>query len=256
MKLIHILLAGSAMLIGSAPAQAQAVHGQGTWESTLLGRDINLHEVAATDSSAVYLYDTTLQVTWLRNANANGVQTWANATTWAANLTTGSGGNTITDWRLPTMAANPDTLHTFNGSTALGYNVPGSSSEMASLFFNTLGNTSQYNTSGVAQAGFGLTNAGSFQNMRSDVYWLGTEYVPNPNFAWLFGAYDGAQTALHQDGQYYALAVRSGDVMAPVPEPETYAMLLAGLGVIGAVARRRRAADALKAEPSELSLRS
>ena len=28
---------------------------------------------------------------------------------------------------------------------------------------------------------------------------------------------------------------------APIPEPETYAMLLAGLGVIGAVARRRRA---------------
>ena len=29
---------------------------------------------------------------------------------------------------------------------------------------------------------------------------------------------------------------------APVPEPETYAMLLAGLGIIGAVARRRKQA--------------
>ena len=28
----------------------------------------------------------------------------------------------------------------------------------------------------------------------------------------------------------------------PVPEPETYAMFLAGLGLIGAIARRRRAA--------------
>lgn len=28
--------------------------------------------------------------------------------------------------------------------------------------------------------------------------------------------------------------------LAPIPEPETYAMLLAGLGLIGAVARRRR----------------
>jgi hypothetical protein len=28
---------------------------------------------------------------------------------------------------------------------------------------------------------------------------------------------------------------------APIPEPETYAMLLAGLGLIGAIARRRRA---------------
>ena len=33
----------------------------------------------------------------------------------------------------------------------------------------------------------------------------------------------------------------SSNIAAAVPEPETYAMLLAGLGVIGAVARRRRA---------------
>lgn len=32
-------------------------------------------------------------------------------------------------------------------------------------------------------------------------------------------------------------------VAAPVPEPETYAMLLAGLGLLGAVVRRRRQAD-------------
>ncbi|MBK9347843.1 MAG: PEP-CTERM sorting domain-containing protein [Burkholderiales bacterium] len=41
------------------------------------------------------------------------------------------------------------------------------------------------------------------------------------------------------------MAVRTGDVLlAPVPEPETYAMLLAGLGVMGAVARRRKAKQA------------
>ena len=33
-------------------------------------------------------------------------------------------------------------------------------------------------------------------------------------------------------------------VINPVPEPETYAMLLAGLGVMGAVARRRKAQQA------------
>ncbi len=29
-------------------------------------------------------------------------------------------------------------------------------------------------------------------------------------------------------------------MLAPVPEPETYALLLAGLGIVGAAARRRR----------------
>ncbi len=34
------------------------------------------------------------------------------------------------------------------------------------------------------------------------------------------------------------------DVTSPVPEPETYGMLLAGLGVVGFLARRRRQAQA------------
>jgi len=38
-----------------------------------------------------------------------------------------------------------------------------------------------------------------------------------------------------------ATLYRSG-VMAPVPEPETYAMLLAGLGMVGLIARRRKQA--------------
>ncbi len=33
---------------------------------------------------------------------------------------------------------------------------------------------------------------------------------------------------------------RDKPITTPVPEPETYAMLLAGLGVMGAVARRRK----------------
>jgi hypothetical protein len=32
-----------------------------------------------------------------------------------------------------------------------------------------------------------------------------------------------------------------GSNMAPIPEPETYALMLAGLGVVGFMARRRKA---------------
>ena len=37
-----------------------------------------------------------------------------------------------------------------------------------------------------------------------------------------------------------AWAVRDGNSTPPIPEPETYAMLLAGLGLIGFAARRRK----------------
>jgi hypothetical protein len=32
----------------------------------------------------------------------------------------------------------------------------------------------------------------------------------------------------------------NGDPLAPVPEPETYAMMLAGLGQLGVMTRRRK----------------
>lgn len=40
------------------------VSGRGTWETTLLGRDIDGHAVASTDAHAVFAYDTVLGVTW------------------------------------------------------------------------------------------------------------------------------------------------------------------------------------------------
>ncbi|MCX9158305.1 FxDxF family PEP-CTERM protein [Niveibacterium sp. 24ML] len=41
-------------------------------------------------------------------------------------------------------------------------------------------------------------------------------------------------------GGVTAVSFAANAIAAPVPEPETYAMLLAGLGMIGAIARRRR----------------
>ena len=236
----------SLLLAFALPAQAAPVSGQGTWETTLLGRDINRHAVSALDASAVYLYDTALGVTWLRDANANGLMNWHTATNWAANLVTGTGSKAVNDWRLPTMVdTGTPGCNLSDGGTDCGYNPDTATSEMASLFFNTLGNKSLISTSGQSQSGAGLTNTGSFQNLRSYVYWLGTEYVPYTHSAWLFITGNGYQNASLKSYDAYALAVRPGDVLlAPVPEPETYAMLLAGLGVMGAVARRRKAKQA------------
>ena len=164
-------------------------------------------KVAADAASAVYLYDTTLNVTWLRDANANGAVNWWAATSWAADLETGIGSNTISDWRVPTWTGE---------------------SEMSILYFNTLGH-------GYME---GLTNTGSFQNMQSYWYWLGPEFE-HPEFASAFSTVGGYQKGGNRHGQLYAMAVRSGDVMAAVPEPETYMMLLLGLGAVGALSRRR-----------------
>jgi hypothetical protein len=44
---------------------------------------------------------------------------------------------------------------------------------------------------------------------------------------------------LHVNAIYNGESIKFGAV-APVPEPETYAMLLAGLGLVGAIARQRK----------------
>lgn len=67
--------------------------------------------------------------------------------------------------------------------------------------------------------------------------------------AWTFGA--TTHTVSLNAGSYYysvlggamgtaSYAIASSAVAAPVPEPETYALLGAGLGIIGFVASRRR----------------
>ena len=67
-------------------------------------------------------------------------------------------------------------------------------------------------------------NPGSFIEVR------GASTTSSPNTLLpIFGIRDNTQTAN-----------ASTTIFAPVPEPETYAMLLAGLGIIGAVARRRK----------------
>lgn len=210
-------------------------------QASLIGRDITGNAVASGSASEVFLYDTVLNVTWLRDANANGPMTWDAANTWASGLNVGG----YTGWRLPTMidTGAPGCNFAYSG-TDCGYNVQTKSggivySEMASLYYDTLGNKGFYNTSGAEQSGYGLVNKGDFLNMQSTLYWSGLEYAPNPSLAWNFNTFDGSQDRNGKPGSLYALAVRPGDVVAAVPEPETYAMMLLGLSALVVAVRRR-----------------
>jgi hypothetical protein len=191
-------------------------------------------------------YDTELNVTWLRDANANGLMNWNAAQKWANNLVVGG----YSGWRLPTIVDTgaPGCDISYAGGTDCGYAVQtkfGSIvySELAHLYYTTLGNKA-YCAPGIvtcnsAQPGWGLTNTGNFQNMQSDDYWSGTEYAPDTSSAWTFIALYGFQGYVSKDDALYAVAVRPGDVTAAIPEPETYALMLAGLTALVVMQRRR-----------------
>jgi len=79
-----------------------------------------------------------------------------------------------------------------------------------------------------------LTQVTQFTNVQFATYWSGTQSTPGI-VAWTFGPNDGGPGSAGQVNQFFAVAVR------PIPEPQTYAMLLAGLGAVLVAVRRRRA---------------
>ena len=223
---------------GSA-AQAAGIAGQGSWETTLLGRDANLQPVAATSVQAVYLYDTVLDVTWLRTVPAAPFVGWTEAFDWADSLVTGVGTAAVSDWRLPGMlVANPASIATlaYDGSSPQGYNAALASSEMASLFYGTLGNVAKYGVDGSLRAsGYGLANTGSFLGMASYPYWMDTSrgfILAGRDVKWTFDTRDGLQWYSVEEATINAMAVRAGDVMAAVPEPRSALMLALGLTLL------------------------
>jgi hypothetical protein len=238
-------------------AQAAPVSGQGTWETTLEGR------LETAPGSGVFLayYDTVLGITWAADANINGVDTWNNQVAWAAGLTLGG----VSGWRLPTVSpidgSTFDTNRSNNATTDWGWaptttdgtdggwrdisNTP--VSEMGHMYYVTLGNLGlcapdDADPSGcVRPPGWGLTNTGPFRDVQSRAeYWSGTEL----SFfnAWDFEFELGLQANDFEDDDFYAWAVRSGDVPAVVPVPA--AVWLFGSGLIGliSIARRKKPA--------------
>ena len=172
---------------------------------------------ALVDRGGGLIYDQDLNITWLANANVNGVMTWNNAMTWASNFSYYDSVRnvTYTDWRLPTS------------DTCGGYNCTGS--EMGHLFYTELGGTA---ASSILSSGD--PDLALFTNVQSNYYWSGTEYAPDPRSAWYFHFGVGNQNANggYKTGTSFAWAVRPGDVAA-VPPPA--AAWLFGSGLLGLI---------------------
>ncbi len=208
-KMNKQLLLSLIFTIATTLVSAGPVSGKGTWESTLLGRDTTGRAVAASSPNAAFLYDTTLGVTWLKNANANGQMTWQDAQAWVQSLQVGG----FAGWRLP-KTPEPDTSCGASSANpavySQGYGINCSSSEMGHLFNISLGNAPDK----------AITNTGNFENVQSYYYWSGTPLASNSYYVWTYQtsingqAYTGTGT-----NSFFALAVRDGDVLVPTPPP-------------------------------------
>ena len=192
-------------------------------------------QAALTDRGGGMIYDTTLNITWLADWNyantsgfANGgLMNWTTANNWANNLVYGG----YHDWRLPTSLDAGGTGPCGPGA------INCSGSEMGHMFYNNWGAPAGHHFS----LGTNTANLALFSNVLSSAYWSGTEYAPVPSFAWFFYTAYGVQDISYKSDALYAVAVRPGDVAAPVPEPQTLALWLLALGAT-VVSRRRRPA--------------
>jgi hypothetical protein len=164
-------------------------------------------------SKCTYFYDTTLDITILNNWNLGGGTWSASAAPGSAQALAASAGlaaSGLTGWVLP---------------TGDGLAAAGALNQYLSI----------WNSVGSSLAGL----RGQFDSVRAGLYWSGTVFATDPSIAWGFRAPNAAQFGEFHSFPLFAVAVLPGDVAAAIPEPQTYALMLMGLGVV-LLARRKR----------------
>ena len=205
--------------------------------SALLGLGLALlasgsAQAALHDRGNGMIYDDIQDITWLADANYaatvfaqtggasgdfDGLMQQSIASTFAYNLEYAG----YTDWRLP--SATP-------GCAMYGC----TDSEMAHLFYVDLGGVAKSSILNSTDPDMAL-----FSNIKSYGYWTSTMFSPITSNSYDFIFDDGSQRFAPRSQPFYAFMVRDGDVAA-IPEPETYALMLAGLGLVGFAAKRRK----------------
>lgn len=224
-------------------ALALATLSTGLAHAALDGRDLN------GDTVADAYYDTLQNMTWLADASLAGSNTFgisgfvypdgamgypaANQFIAAMNTAHYLGQTT---WRMPTALNQLATSE----MCARGWSPQPAcnTSEMGSLFYNTLGGTM-----GMDIATSTDPDLAKFSNLKSAWYFTTTEALGGRgNLVLDFHFDQGIQgNSITYRDYDFVWAVTSGDVGTPVgsvPEPETYALMLAGMGIVALRARR------------------
>ncbi len=236
----------SALLLAGA-AQGAVDPFQGTWTTTLHGRDLNGDKVADA------FYDSELKITWLADARladvppAGGAMAWYDAKTWAENLNFYG----VTGWRLPRVLPIDGSAFRLGGSTDAstdeGSALPGlgwgKASELGDMFYVTLGNSRDCGLPPLA----GACNTGPINRLVTDVlqnyFWSDNpDQYPLPDDSrFLFEMSQGGQGTWLPGLKIQAWAVHPGDVPS-IPEPATSALMLAGLLAAALAAQQRQSA--------------
>ncbi|MDH5276972.1 MAG: hypothetical protein OEW88_11165 [Gammaproteobacteria bacterium] len=191
-------------------------------------------------------YDTLLDITWIADGNlvatnsfgvsgvgtstsGFGAMTLYTAQAWIAAMNAASYLG-VSDWRLTihvdTDGPDADDLgddgcdFAYVG-TDCGWNPDPAASEIAHLYYITLGNPGSYDPDGVHQdwcdAGKPappacLINVGPFRNFLPNHYWTGSDDVIDATRAWEFNARIGLLNGDYKTRLSYAWAVRDGDI--------------------------------------------
>jgi hypothetical protein len=211
------------------------------------------------DNGGGLIYDTALNITWYDSRYPTfGTASWWDANDWVQSLNIGR----VSGWRLPnTGPVNGVSFSyagSYNGSTDTAWNIsapgsayPGSTgSEMAHLFYTTLGNQAYYDLNGNIQnsGNYSYLNKAPFTNeygLGGLLYacWSNQTGRPGVGDAFYFSFTGGRQeTGLLTTGSFQAIAVHDGNIgpdgpISTVPVPP--ALWLLGSGLAGLMGVRK-----------------